>query len=171
MKQLLIMALLVMVPTLAVAQVIGVVNPLIDTVQGQVVAYIAVTVTSLFFGFLAFIGNKLKIKVAEHFNRETIEKGAKRFANSVVDQIQEALAKGEKPNIGHLVRIGVEYVRTGNADAVRESKLTTARLETIVKAELNQKTTDLLAKALTKAGVEKAVPVIDAVADVIKSRR
>ena len=73
-----------------------------------------------------------------------MELAAKRYANDMIDVLQQRmLGTSALPQVGDLVRAGVDYIKTGNPDAVKESKISPDRLATIVRGALNTKAEDL----------------------------
>lgn len=142
---------LVVVPGTALAASIGTIaNNAIDSVQTEAVDYIATAAGTLFFGFLTWVGATIRIKVVEHFNREAIEKGVKNFADSVIDELQRRyLSRGalaEPIDVSDLIYKGIDYVRGGNPDAVRQSGITDDRLGRMLNGAMNKAITAVVAK-------------------------
>lgn len=122
------------------------INTTIDSIQNDVVTYIVGAAMTAFFSALTWVSLKLKIKVTEYFNRNAMELAAKRYANDMIDVLQNRLigtSSLQTIEVTDLVRSGIDYIKTGNSDAVKESKITTDRLATIVRGALNAKVEDL----------------------------
>lgn len=135
-----------MVTTATATTVGSIVNPMIDSIQGQLVEYIVGAAATAFFAVATWVGRKIGIKVTEHFNREAIELAANRYANSVIDLLQRELdAKGTVDMID-LLPAGIEYIKKGNPDAVKESGIDDTHLKRIVKGAIGDKVIDLVAK-------------------------
>lgn len=138
-----------LLPTLAGVSAAGMmIDPLIDKVQPAVVEYLSVGAGAAFAAAATFLTQRFGIKVFEYFNRQVIETAVKTFADSVIDMLQDRYTKSDNPEISDLVREGIEYVKSGNPDAIRQSGIDDNRLAVKVKAALNTKTEELIAKAL-----------------------
>lgn len=127
-------------------------NAVIDQAQASFVDWIVGLVVTGFFGLLAWIAARLKIKVVEYFNRNAITAAATNFANSVIDELQARYLASASPDLSDLIIEGAGYVRDGSRDAIKEGQMSAARLETIVTGALKAKGQDTLTAALRQAG-------------------
>lgn len=119
-------------------------NTVIDQTQVQIIAGIVGVLVTGFFGFLTFIANKIGVKAQEYFNRDAIETAANRYANSIVDLLQERyLGAGTPPKYNDLIREGLKYIKKGNPDAVEQSGITDDRLTTVLKSAINSKVLEI----------------------------
>lgn len=132
--------LLVVIPGLSFAASLGgVANTVIDQAQSSVVEIVAGAAVTGFFGVLTWIGATLRIKVVEHFNRETMLTAATNFANFAVDQLQARFLGSETDpiDVSDLIEQGIDYIKAGNPDAVKQSGISDDRLGKLVNGAMN----------------------------------
>ena len=145
-----VLALAIIMPTMMLAQTLPpLAHSVVDQVQSSLAEWVEVTVTSGFFAFVAWIGNKLKIKITERLNREAIQDAISNYSNSIIDELQKRLGQPEPAPIQDLVNRGVKYVREGSPDAIRELPgLDLNRLGVQVEAGLRKKAAEALSGRL-----------------------
>ena len=141
-------ALAFALPGLDAGAMIPVVNGAIDQAQPSIAEWISTTFDAVLTGFVIWIGRGVGIKFIEKMNRDAIKTAAGNFANFVVDELQARfLRAGPQADISDLVELGLDYVRGGSKDAIKENKVEAERLRKQVEGALRIKGTDLLAKA------------------------
>lgn len=124
---------IVLVPTVAVATSIGsVANPLIDHFQGQMITWIVSGVMALFWGVATWLGGMIGWRFVEKLNRATMTEAAERFANTVIDELQQRYLHNPAPELSDIVQRGVDYIKDGNAGTVKQSKIKDDRIAAYV---------------------------------------
>lgn len=141
-------------PAIDAGTMIPVVNGAIDQAQPSLADWISTTFDATLSVFLIWLGRKVGIKLIEKLNRDAIRTASRNFANFVVDELQARfLRAGPQADISDLVERGLDYVRGGSKDAIKEKKVEAERLRKQVEGALREKAADLLAKKLREAGV------------------
>lgn len=146
------LAAAIMAPIAAVAASVGAIaNPIIDQVQGEVVLWVVGGAVSLFWGVASWFGGIIGNRFIERMNRATIQEAAARYANGLIDLAQARYLDDNPSAINDLVQGGIDYIKSGNAGTVKQSKIKDDRLGAYVAEAIQKARTDRLSSALDRA--------------------
>lgn len=153
-KRIFAAAVLICLPLAAFAATIGAIaNPIIEQAQPLIVDAVTNGFVAAFFAVATWISGKIGIRFIERLNRQTIQEAARRFASTVVDQIQERyFGATSAPDLSDLIGAGVDYIKAGNSGTVKGGKFTDSKLADYVTEAIQDKGQDVLTQALRKAG-------------------
>lgn len=133
------------------ASVDALANPIIDQVQGEVAAWIVSGAVSIFFGIASWFGGMIGIRVTEKLNRATIQEAAERYANGLIDLAQAKYLDANPGAVTDMLAGGIDYIKSGNAGTVKQSKIKDERLEAYVVEAIQKAKSDQLSAALNRA--------------------
>lgn len=148
--------LLMAAPGAYAASLGGVVNPIIDQLQVDLVGRLVESVVGVFFLVATWISGKVGIRFVERLNRQTLQEAATRYANSIIDQIQLRYLGSAPPDLSDLIGQGITYIKTGNAGTVKQTRITDDRLGTYIEEAIQGVRMDKLAEAAAAAALKRA---------------
>lgn len=138
------------------AQSVGAVaNPAIDQLQAPIAAWIAELAASAFLAAATWLGGIIGWRFVEKLNRATIKEAAERYANGLIDLAQARYLDANPSAIGDYVSAGIDYIKSGNAGTVRQSKITDDRIGAYVTEAIQNARADRLSSALDRALARK----------------